>query len=121
MPRSDLRVIAPDRPGFGLSTFDARRRITDWPADVKALAAHLGITRFAILGGSGGAPYALACARALPADMVSAVGLYAAAAPWSVGGIAGVPLSVGDSELFFFFPFFALSFSLFCTFRLLIS
>lgn len=104
-------MIAPDRPGFGLSTFDARRRIADWPDDVRALAAHLGIARFAILGGSGGAPYALACARALPADMVSAVGLYAAAAPWREGGIAGVPLSVGGIpiRLFYLLSFFLIS------------
>ncbi|KAI0855098.1 alpha/beta hydrolase [Xylaria cubensis] len=90
--RKDLRIIAPERPGFGLSTFNARHRITDWPADVRALATHLGLNRFAILGGSGGAPYALACARALPAEMLSAVGLLAPAAPWEAG-IAGVPRS----------------------------
>ncbi|KAI0188304.1 alpha/beta hydrolase [Xylaria flabelliformis] len=90
--RQDLRIIAPERPGFGLSTFNARHHITDWPADVRALATHLGLRRFAILGGSGGAPYALACARALPAEMLSAVGLLAPAAPWEAG-IAGVPRS----------------------------
>ncbi|TGJ83886.1 hypothetical protein E0Z10_g4869 [Xylaria hypoxylon] len=91
--RDDLRIIAPERPGFGLSMFNPRHRITDWPDDVRALAAHLGINRFAILGGSGGAPYALACARALPAEMMSAVGLLAPAAPWKEAGIAGVPRS----------------------------
>ncbi|KAI3320137.1 alpha/beta hydrolase [Xylariaceae sp. AK1471] len=91
--RQDLRIIAPERPGFGLSTFNPRHRITDWPQDVRALAAHLGLSRFAILGGSGGAPYALACARALPAETMSAVGLMAPAGPWKEAGIAGVPLS----------------------------
>ncbi|KAI1822266.1 alpha/beta hydrolase [Xylaria intraflava] len=91
--RQDLRIIAPERPGFGLSTFNPRHRITDWPADVRALAAHLGLRRFAILGGSGGAPYALACARALPAEMMSAVGLMAPAGPWKEAGIANVPRS----------------------------
>ncbi|KAI1740185.1 alpha/beta hydrolase [Xylaria scruposa] len=90
--RRDLRIIAPERPGFGLSTFNAQHRITDWPADVRALATQLGLARFAILGGSGGAPYALACARALPAETLSAVGLLAPAAPWEAG-IAGVPRS----------------------------
>ncbi|KAI0101511.1 Alpha/Beta hydrolase protein [Nemania sp. FL0031] len=92
--RPDLRIIAPERPGFGLSSFNPRHRITDWPADVRALAGHLGIARFAVLGGSGGAPYALACARALPADTLSAVGLLAPAAPWTVArGVADVPYS----------------------------
>ncbi|KAI1426640.1 Alpha/Beta hydrolase protein [Xylaria sp. FL1777] len=97
--REDLRIIAPERPGFGLSTFNPRYRVTDWPGDVRALAAHLGINRFAILGGSGGAPYALACARALPAEMMSAVGIMAPAAPWKEPGIVGVPLSARIAAL----------------------
>ncbi|KAI0444297.1 alpha/beta hydrolase [Xylaria telfairii] len=88
--RKDLRIIAPERPGFGLSTFSPHHRITAWPADVRALAAHLGLRRFAILGGSGGAPYALACARAFPAETLSAVGLLAPSAPWEAG-VADVP------------------------------
>lgn len=62
-----VHLIAPDRPGFGRSDHRPGRRLTDWPADVAALADHLGATRFAVLGHSGGGPHALACARALPA------------------------------------------------------
>ena len=83
--RRQLRIIAPDRPGFGLSTFQAHRRITDWPADVQALASHLRLSRFAVLGGSGGGPYALACALKLPHEMLSAVGVLAGAPPWEAG------------------------------------
>lgn len=79
--RRRLRVIAPDRPGFGLSTFRDQRRITDWPVDVRALASHLGLERFAILGVSGGGPYAVACASALPREMLSAVGVVAGGPP----------------------------------------
>ncbi|PGG96347.1 hypothetical protein GX51_07877 [Blastomyces parvus] len=61
--RLHLRVIAPDCPGFGRSTYVPGRRTMDWPADVRALVDHLGLARFAVLGGSGGGPYALACAR----------------------------------------------------------
>ncbi|KAI0150701.1 alpha/beta hydrolase [Xylariaceae sp. FL1272] len=91
-PRKDQRIIAPERPGFGLSSFDPQRRITDWPEDVRALADHLGISRFAILGGSGGGPFAVACANALPAEMMSAVGLMASAGPWVETRAAGVPI-----------------------------
>ncbi|RAR03829.1 alpha/beta hydrolase fold domain-containing protein [Stemphylium lycopersici] len=76
----NLRLIAPDRPGNGLSTFQHNRRILDFPADVLALAEHLKIHQFYILGVSGGAPYALACIkeiakeRLLGASIVS--GLY---------------------------------------------
>ncbi|OQE37547.1 hypothetical protein PENNAL_c0794G03227, partial [Penicillium nalgiovense] len=72
-----IRVIAPERPGFGLSTVQPNRRIMDWPADVQALAHYLSLSRFAVMGGSGGGPYALACARMLPQDMMSAVGIFA--------------------------------------------
>ncbi|OAQ74341.1 alpha/beta hydrolase fold family protein [Pochonia chlamydosporia 170] len=83
--RQNLRLITPDRPGFGISTPQPNRRITDWPADVKSLASHLGLSRFAILGGSGGGPYAVACAHALPRETMSAVGLLASAPPWEAG------------------------------------
>ncbi|KAF7503157.1 hypothetical protein GJ744_004261 [Endocarpon pusillum] len=83
--RLGLRLIAPDRPGFGLSTFQPGRKITSWPADVSFLASHLGLVRFAVLGGSGGGPYALACAQALPHTQMSAVGVLAGAPPWEAG------------------------------------
>ncbi|KAH8690187.1 hydrolase [Talaromyces proteolyticus] len=83
--RHGLRIIAPDRPGFGLSTPQPQRRIMDWPADVRALTSHLGLSRFAVLGGSGGGPYAVACAYSLPPEMLSAVGVLAGAGPWEAG------------------------------------
>ncbi|KAL2802993.1 Alpha/Beta hydrolase protein [Aspergillus granulosus] len=83
--RRGLRIISLDRPGYGLSTFKPNRRITDWPSDVKSLADHLRIPKFAVLGGSGGSPYALACAHALPHERLSAVGIFAGAAPWEAG------------------------------------
>ena len=61
-----LRIIAPDRPGYGASTQTSTRTLGDWPADAAALVDHLGVHRFVALGISGGAPYALACAAALP-------------------------------------------------------
>ena len=80
------RLIAPDRPGYGHSTFDPNRRLTDWPADVSAIADHLGIDRFGAVGISGGGPHVLACAHAIARRLlgvacVSGVGpLYTAAA-----------------------------------------
>jgi pimeloyl-ACP methyl ester carboxylesterase len=55
------RVIAPDRPGYGLSEFKRGRKLVDWPDDVIELANALQIDRFAVLGISGGGPYAAAC------------------------------------------------------------
>ena len=61
-----IRVIAIDRPGYGDSSPLPGRRLLDWPADVAAVADQLGVDRFAVLGVSGGGPYAAACAYALP-------------------------------------------------------
>src|SRR6266536_1812907 len=59
-------VIAVDRPGMGGSDFQRGRRLLDWADDVVALADALQLERFAVLGVSGGGPYALACAHAIP-------------------------------------------------------
>jgi pimeloyl-ACP methyl ester carboxylesterase len=61
-----FRVIAPDRPGIGLSDFQPGREVTDWPDDVAELADLLNIDRFWAVGASGGGPYALACAWKMP-------------------------------------------------------
>lgn len=64
--RLGVHLICTDRPGSGLSDFMPRRRILDWPNDVCALADLLGVTKFYVVGHSGGGPYTLACAYALP-------------------------------------------------------
>jgi pimeloyl-ACP methyl ester carboxylesterase len=78
--RAGVRLIAPDRPGFGLSDPMPGRTMLDWPDDVAALAAALGIGEFAVLGVSGGGAYALATAARL-ADRVTAVGLFSCWGP----------------------------------------
>jgi pimeloyl-ACP methyl ester carboxylesterase len=78
--RRGVRVIAADRPGCGLSDFQPRRRIRDWPNDVIELADVLGIDRFAMVGVSGGGPYALACARYIPRRL-TAVGVVCGLGP----------------------------------------
>ena len=74
-----VRIVSPDRPGYGRSDPRPNRGLLDWPADVATLADDLGVERFAVLGVSGGGPYAAACASALPdrstaAALVSSVG-----------------------------------------------
>jgi len=58
----NTRIIAVDRPGMGLSDFKRGREILDWPDDVIELADALQVDRFAVLGISGGGPYACVCA-----------------------------------------------------------
>ncbi|ORY01443.1 Alpha/Beta hydrolase protein [Clohesyomyces aquaticus] len=83
--RRRLRIIAIDRPGFGLSTPQHGRTILDWVTDVQNFAAGMKIDRFAVLGLSGGGPYALACAYGLPRGMLTGIGLFASGPPWEAG------------------------------------
>jgi dipeptidyl aminopeptidase/acylaminoacyl peptidase len=53
-----IRMITPDRPGYGLSDFQEARTYLDWPDDVRQLADQLDIERFAVLGWSSGGPHA---------------------------------------------------------------
>jgi len=78
--RQGVRLIAPERPGFGLSDFQPGRRLLDWPEDVAGLAAALGLDRFAVVGLSGGGPYALACAWKMP-DRVAVAGIISGLGP----------------------------------------
>lgn len=94
--RRGIRLIAVDRPGYGLSAPQPGRRMLDWPDDVAALTDALGIARFTIIGFSAGSPYALACAYKLP-DRVTKVALAGALAPLDFPGVmAGMsPMASG--------------------------
>ena len=82
---SGVRIICPDRPGYGLSSFQPGRRLVDWPGDVAALADHLGIDRFAVMGMSGGGPHSAVCA-ALLSDRVFIAAIVSGAGPLSDPG-----------------------------------
>ncbi len=60
-----LRILAPDRPGVGLSSPRQPWRVADYPAMLAALANELRVDRFAVWGYSGGGPYAVATAALL--------------------------------------------------------
>jgi pimeloyl-ACP methyl ester carboxylesterase len=78
--RRRVRLIAPDRPGYGHSTFDPRRNYETWAGDVGQLADYLGIERLAVLGVSSGGPNAAGCARFL-GKRVSACAIVSSPAP----------------------------------------
>jgi pimeloyl-ACP methyl ester carboxylesterase len=67
------RILAPDRPGMGGSDFQPGRKMSDWPADAAALMNGLHLDRFAVLGISGGGPYAEVCALKIPDRLTVAV------------------------------------------------
>lgn len=82
-----LRLIGLDRPGIGSSTPHLYKNIGDWVEDLRLLLDILGIHETAVIGLSGGGPYALA-AGALAADRVT-----------SVGVLGGVPPTVGPDAI----------------------
>jgi pimeloyl-ACP methyl ester carboxylesterase len=85
-----VRLIALDRPGMGLSDYLPRRTLVDWPDDVIQVAAALGLDRFAVLGISGGGPYAAVCAWKL-SERLTGAGIVSGLAPVDApGGIAGM-------------------------------
>ncbi len=74
----NVKIIAPDRPGIGLSDRQSGRTLSDWADDTRELLVDLNLQNIPLLGWSLGAPYALTCA-ALLSDKLARVG--------TVGGI----------------------------------
>ena len=62
-----LRLLAPDRPGFGRSSPNPGATVADWPDDLEQLLDTQDLERIALLGVSGGGPFALAAGVRLPA------------------------------------------------------
>ena len=80
--RLGIRMISPDRPGYGLSDYQEDRTYLNWPTDVVMLADELGIDRFAVLGWSSGGPHAAAVAHAIP-DRLVVVAIVAGEGPYA--------------------------------------
>jgi pimeloyl-ACP methyl ester carboxylesterase len=76
-----VRLITVDRPGVGRSDPQPGMTMPGVAADVAALADALGLDRFAVLGHSGGGPFALACAARL-AGRVTRAGVACSFAPF---------------------------------------
>lgn len=83
--RFGLRLIAPDRWGYGGTSAHPAPTLPAFVADMDRVLEALRIERFALLGVSGGGPYASALGALRP-DRVTALALVA-----PVGPIAGVP------------------------------
>jgi pimeloyl-ACP methyl ester carboxylesterase len=75
-----VRIISPDRPGICGSALQEGRTLRDWPVVVRALAQHLELDQFRLLGISGGAPYVLVTAWEMP-ERVRAVAIVSGAPP----------------------------------------
>lgn len=81
-----VRLIAPERPGYGLSDpMSGPYPPALWAHDVTAMADALGIGQFSVAGFSVGGMYALVCAHELP-QRVLRLGLVCSIAPLEVPG-----------------------------------
>jgi len=77
-----IRLIAPDRPGYGGSDPQDGYHLLDWPDAISQLADRLNIGKFSILGYSGGGPYAMACAHEI-GDRIKRLSLVSSPAPFN--------------------------------------
>ncbi len=75
-----IRLIGVDRPGIGASTPYQYHSVVEFADDLRTIADTLGIDKFEVVGLSGGGPYTLACAAAIP-DRVIAIGVLGGVAP----------------------------------------
>jgi pimeloyl-ACP methyl ester carboxylesterase len=80
-----IPLIATDRPGFGSSSWQDNRTLLQWPQDILELADHLGISKFGVLGLSGGGPYVLACLHELPRERLIAATVVSGMYPLTFG------------------------------------
>lgn len=74
------RIIAPDRPGYGLSAPWPDRTVADGETVVRTVLDHAGVDTARIVAFSGGAPGAFAAAAALP-NRIERVDVVAGATP----------------------------------------
>ncbi|KAF2257673.1 alpha/beta hydrolase fold protein [Lojkania enalia] len=80
-----VRIIATDRPGYGWSSPHPGRTLLDFPKDLEHLAKHLELDTYSVLGVSGGGPYALASAAALPREKLKCVSIVCGIGPTDIG------------------------------------
>ena len=81
-----VQMIGVDRPGYGLSDPRKDRTLADWPNDIRALADHLRLDRFGVIGLSGGGPYGAACAYYLK-DRINRAAIIAGLGPPEAPGM----------------------------------
>ena len=83
--QAGVRIITFDRAGYGQSDRNPGRRVVDIVPDVRALADALEFDEFAVCGGSGGGPHALAVA-ALLGERVTRAACLVGIAPYEAFG-----------------------------------
>jgi pimeloyl-ACP methyl ester carboxylesterase len=95
-----LRVVVPDRPGYGGSDRQPGRTVADVAADVAAVARAQGWAQFAVTGFSGGGPHALACAALLPGWVTCCAAVATPVPPGAPGADVLADAVKGEAEDF---------------------
>ena len=67
-----IRIIAPERPGFGQSSRLSNGSLCSYASDIRQLSDMLGLEEFFLFGDGHGAPAALACANQMPERTIRA-------------------------------------------------
>jgi pimeloyl-ACP methyl ester carboxylesterase len=92
-----IRLIGIDRPGIGSSTPFQYDNALAFADDLRTIADVLGIDEMAVIGLSGGGPYALACAAAMPERVVVAGVLGGVAPAKGPDAISGGVMAIGSA------------------------
>lgn len=66
-----LDWFSPNRPGYGETAWRHDHGLLDWPAHLSAWAEEQRLSRFHLVGYSGGGPFAMACAHQIPQRLLS--------------------------------------------------
>lgn len=87
----NIRVLVPERPGFGLSDPQPNRTIMDGADDAKRILDYLGVDKCSVIGYSAGGPYALAFGNK-HSQMCDAIAIVSGVGFWGKGAMKGMDL-----------------------------
>jgi pimeloyl-ACP methyl ester carboxylesterase len=90
-----VRLLTFDRPGYGRSDPQPHRRVANAASDVVALLDHLGLPSAALVGWSGGGPFAVATAMHVPKRVTR---LALVSAPGPLDEVPGGWEALGDYQ-----------------------
>ena len=114
--REHVRLIGLDRPGIGSSSPHRYENVLAFADDLQIVADTLGVNRMAVVGLSGGGPYTLAAAHAMPERVMAAAvlgGVAPVVGPDAISSglmrlgtmvapllaVAGVPIGMGVTSI----------------------
>jgi len=89
----NLKLIAVDRPGYGLSTYKPRKNLQDFNKDLNFLTNHLDLPQFNVLGWSGGGIFALSYITYFPQRIKQGIIIGTPNLPFNASTAHNMPLA----------------------------